>query len=152
MKIRIETDSKLSEPEIVIYCKELDDEAIQLQTAVVNTLKTSLRLALVKAAKEYYLPPDQVLFFESVDGKTYAHTAGDVFTVGQKLYELEATLPHSFLRISKSAIIGTRYILAISRNLTGPSTVQFRGSHKQVSVSRSYYKQLVNKLSERSLK
>jgi DNA-binding LytR/AlgR family response regulator len=67
------------------------------------------------------------------------------------LYELERNLPTYFARASKSVIVNIRAILSISRNLTGPSMVQFRASHKQISISRGYYKELKDKLDERSL-
>ncbi len=150
MKIRIETDESLDEPEIVIRSRNLDGNVAKMQTAILDVLTKSRKLELIRNGKEFFLPPEQVLFFEAVDGKTFAHTPNHVYEIKQKLYELEDTLPNSFVRAGKSAVIGTRYILAISRNLTGPSVVQFRGSHKQVKVSRGYYKQLKDKLNERT--
>ncbi|MDR0591148.1 MAG: LytTR family transcriptional regulator [Candidatus Nomurabacteria bacterium] len=149
MKIRIETDDKISEPEVIIRCRDIDGEAVKVQTAILDALSKNRKLALLKDGKEYYLSPEAVLFFEAVDGKTFAHTPSDIFESKQKLYELEDSLPSSFVRAGKSVVLGTKYILAITRNLTGPSTVQFRSSHKQVNVSRSYFKQLKDKLNER---
>ncbi|MDR1196958.1 MAG: LytTR family transcriptional regulator [Candidatus Nomurabacteria bacterium] len=151
MKIRIETDKNLREPEIIIRTRGLDGDSAQLQSAIVNALAKTRRLTLTRGGKEFYLPPDDVLFFESVDGRTFAHTASQIFESKQRLYELEDSLPSSFARISKSVIANTRRILAVTRNLTGPSLIQFRGSHKQISVSRSYFKMLRDKLNERSL-
>jgi DNA-binding LytR/AlgR family response regulator len=152
MKIRIETDERVDQPEVTIRCRAIDDEVLGIQTAIASALKTATRLVLTRGGKEYFLPPEQVLFFEAVDGKTFAHTASSVFETKFKLYELENALPSSFARASKSAIIGTRWVLAVKRNLAGPSLVQFRGSHKQINVSRGYYQQFINNLNERSLK
>jgi DNA-binding LytR/AlgR family response regulator len=149
MKIRIETDDNVNEPEVVIRCRDIDSEAIKVQAAILDALRGDRKLTLIKGDKEYYLPPENILFFEAVDGKTFAHTPNGVYEAKQRLYELEDLLPSSFVRAGKSVIIGTKYILAITRNLTGPSTVQFRGSHKQINVSRGYFKQLKDKLSER---
>jgi DNA-binding LytR/AlgR family response regulator len=63
-----------------------------------------------------------------------------------KLYELEQALPRSFLRVSKSAILNTAKIYSIAKNLAGPSVVGFRGSHKQISVSRRYFPLLTDML------
>lgn len=150
MKIRINIDEGADEPEIVISCNRLDADIAMIQAALAEALARSSKLALIRDDREYYLPPDEILFFETVDSKTYAHTADETFLVKLKLYELEEILPVSHRRISKSAIVGTRHIYSITRNLTGPSLIRFRDSHKQISVSRSYYKQLINKLSERS--
>jgi DNA-binding LytR/AlgR family response regulator len=151
MKIRIETDNDIKEPEIVIRGRNLDNETLRIQTAILDALSKTRKLELLRDGKEYYLSPESVLFFTAIDGKTHAHTPKNVYEVKQKLYELEETLPRSFVRAGKSVVIGSKYVLSISRNLAGPSTVQFRGTHKQIKVSRGYYKQLRDKLKERSL-
>jgi DNA-binding LytR/AlgR family response regulator len=150
MKIRIEIDNRALEPEIIIRTPQLDGDIAAVQAAIFEALSKNRQLHLIKDGKDYYLPPENVLFFEAIDGKTYAHTPAHVYKSKQKLYELEDLLPSSFIRAGKSVIIGTKHILAVSRNLTGPSLVQFRGSHKQISVSRGYFKQLKDKLNERS--
>ena len=43
------------------------------------------------------------------------------------------------------------YINSISWNLTASSVVAFADTHKQVYVSRYYYKPLINKLEEKRL-
>jgi hypothetical protein len=40
------------------------------------------------------------------------------------------------------------HIYSIARNITGPSVVSFRDSHKRVTVSRQYYSLLRDKLDE----
>ena len=53
--------------------------------------------------------------------------------------------------IHLAAILNTNHIYSISRNLTASSTVTFAGTHKQVFVSRYYYKPLISKLEEKRL-
>jgi hypothetical protein len=36
--------------------------------------------------------------------------------------------------------------------LAGPSTVQFRGSQKQISLSRSFYKSLIERMNANNFK
>lgn len=148
MKIRIETSKNLNETEIVIRCPDINDEVLKIQQALSNLHDN--KLALARGNKEYFLPINTILFFEAVDGKTYAHSNEHIFTSKHRLYELENLLPSHFARISKSSIINTNRILSITRNIAGPSLIHFRGSHKQISVSRSYYKNLRSKLVERS--
>ncbi len=150
MKIRIETDNTLSEPEVLVRCPASDGVAEQIQAEIAMALNQMRRLEVERDRKRYYLSPDVFIFFEAVDGKTFAHTGTDMYEVKQRLYELENVLPTSFIRASKSAIIGTQSILSIRRNLTGPSLVQFRDTHKQINVSRGYYNRLRSKLKERS--
>ncbi|MDR0875735.1 MAG: LytTR family transcriptional regulator, partial [Clostridiales Family XIII bacterium] len=89
---------------------------------------------------------EEILFFETEGKKIYAHTRDEVFEAKLRLYELEELLPRSFLRVSKSAIVGTKAIYAIDKNPVGPSTIHFRGSHKKLSVSRQYFKILHDRL------
>ena len=102
-----------------------------------------------KEDTEFYFSVEEVLFFETEGNKVNAHTADDVYTVKYKLFELEELLPGHFVRISKSGIVNANKIYSIQRNITSSSAIEFQGSHKQIFVSRSYYKVLKNKLEEK---
>jgi DNA-binding LytR/AlgR family response regulator len=148
MKIRIDIDKDAGEPEVIIRCRRADDDVLRVQKAVLDALPSGARLKAAKDGNDYYLAPDDVLFFESEAGKTWAHTRQDAFEVKLRLYELEATLPRGFVRVSKSAIVSASHIYSVARNITGPSVVSFRDSHKRVSASRQYYGSLRDKLDE----
>ena len=49
----------------------------------------------------------------------------------------------------KSTILNINHIYSITRNITSSSLVEFKNTHKKVYVSRSYYKVLKLKLSEK---
>ena len=57
-----------------------------------------------------------------------------------------------FFRISKSAILNTRQVQAVHKNLAGASEVEFINSHKKVFVSRNYFKAFTEKLEEKRLR
>ena len=149
MKIRTETNQTLSEPEIVIRCHETYNTTA-LRASLTKALAHQQNLLLKKDDKEYYISPTEILFFESADGRTYAHTATDIFTARSRLYELSESLPNNFIRASKSIVINTSHVLSLTRNLAGSSLLEFRNSHKRTNVSRRYFKQLRDKLNERS--
>jgi DNA-binding LytR/AlgR family response regulator len=144
MKIRIELDENLAEPEIAIRGRT--DDIAKLQTAILASVKHGTKLQLLRDGRDYFVPAANVLFFESVDGKTWAHTAKNIYEIRSRLYELEQILPPYFSRISKSSLANTREIWSIRKNLAGPSIVKFRSSEKQVSLSRSFYKSLTERL------
>ncbi len=146
MKIRLELDPNIRQPELIIRAASLDDELRAVEQAVQDTLRAQERLSLWKEAQEFFIPPENVLFFQAVDGKTYAHTREAIFTTPRRLYELEELLPRSFVRAGKSVVLGTKHILALTRNLAGPSNVQFQGTHKQIQISRGYFKAVREKL------
>lgn len=147
MKIRIETGMDIEE-EIVIKCRQLIPEIIRLQPMLTEAAGSSRQLALFRDDTEYYIETADILFFETEGTSVMAHTAADVYETRLRLYELEELLPASFMRISKSSIVNTDRIYSINRNLTASSAVEFQGTHKQVYVSRGYYKALKEKLEE----
>lgn len=147
MKIRIETDTDIEE-EIVIKCRQLTPEIMRLQQMLTEATGSSRQLALFRDDTEYYIETADILFFETESTSVMAHTAADVYETRLRLYELEELLPASFMRISKSSIVNTDRIYSINRNLTASSAVEFQGTHKQVYVSRGYYKALKEKLEE----
>lgn len=151
MKIRIEVDNEIAEEEVLIRCRQLNSEVMKIQKLLEQAAVKSNQFVFLKGETEYYLPNEDILFFETDGGMVYAHTADDVFQVKYKLYELEELLPRAFLRISKSAIVNTDKIYSIQRNLTASSLIAFQHTHKEIYVSRSYYKVLKNKLDEKRL-
>ncbi len=151
MKIRIEIDESIAEDEVVIRCRGLTEEIMEVQKAVSDVVNASQRFPFYKGNTEYYLALDEILFFETDENGISAHTKNEMYQTKYKLYELEDILPGVFMRVSKSAILNTKYIYSISRNLTASSVVSFQGTHKQVYVSRYYYKPLISKLEEKRL-
>lgn len=151
MKIKIEIDESLSEDEVLIRCRGLTEQVTEIQKAVSEVVNTSQRFVFYRGNTEYYLALDEILFFETDGDGINAHTRDNIYQTKYKLYELEDLLPGCFMRISKSSIVNTNHIYSISRNLTASSVVAFSGTHKQVYVSRYYYKPLVNKLEEKRM-
>lgn len=151
MKINIEFDQTLTENEITIRCASIDSEVQKIQKALSGIIASGRRFICYQDDTKYYLPIEDILFFETADGGIRAHTAEQVYQTKMKLYELEETLPGCFMRVSKSTILNTEHILSITRNLTASSVVEFNGTHKQVYVSRYYYKPLKFKLEEKRM-
>ena len=148
MKIRIELDESLTEEEVVIYCWQLGHTVLEIQRMVSDIIEKKKRFPLYQKDKEFYIPLENVLFFETAEKGICAHTAEEVYQVRYKLYELEKMLPGIFMRVSKSTILNTGKIYSLERKLPMPCVVQFQNSHKQVFVSRYYYKPLQNRLEE----
>ncbi|MEG1139415.1 MAG: LytTR family DNA-binding domain-containing protein [Lachnospiraceae bacterium] len=148
MKIQIEIDSQLSEDEFIIRCRKVDGKVQKIQEVVADIVKGQEKFVLYKGEKEYYLPLEQILFFETTDSKISAHTVDNVYLVKYRLYELEEILPKNFIRISKSTIMNLDHVYAINRNLTSASIVEFNNTYKQVCVSRYYFRTLQEKMKE----
>lgn len=149
--MKIEIDETLDEEEVIIRCKELNSKIADLQNLIAGATGFERKLSFEKDGKEYFIPVDNVLFFETEDKKVYVHTKEEVYCSKYKLYELEKLLPYTFIRVSKSTILNTKHIFSISWNITSSSVVEFSNSHKKVYVSRTYYKVLKERLSDNVL-
>ena len=149
MKIRIELEDNLIEEEIIIRCSKIDDSIQKIQTAISEVVANEKQMTFLKDGKEYYFSLDEVIFFETNNNRIDAHTANDVFSVKYKLYELEEILSSNFARVSKSTILNINKIYSIDKNIVSSSVVQFYNTHKQVYVSRYYYKPLREQLERR---
>lgn len=149
MKIRIEVDSTISEDEVVIKCRELNDSVKNIQSKLIDILSENTNIVFLKDDVEYYLSLEEILFFETDVNRICAHTVDNVYSVKYKLYELEELLPRYFIRVSKSTILNINHIYSITTSLSSSRKVEFQNTHKQVYVSRYYYKPLKIKLSER---
>jgi DNA-binding LytR/AlgR family response regulator len=99
--------------------------------------------------KEFFLEPEQILFFESADDKTYAHTREHIYRVKLRLYVLDAMLPLEFIRVSKSALANTSRILSFATLVGTTGVVEFKDSHKRLHISRAFIKALRSALRQR---
>lgn len=152
MKVTIEIDENLSEECVVIKCKELSERIMKMQQILNEQANSDMTILLRKDDKEYYMPLDKILFFETENKIIRAHTKDEMYETDYKLYELEELLPAYFMRISKSAIVNVNPIYSITRNITSSSIIEFEDTHKKVYVSRNYYKVLVERLAEKRRK
>lgn len=151
MKVRIDIDENSEEDEVIIRCRRLDEKVQKIYKNLMDMTKESGYLVLNKENTEYYVPLDEILFFETTESCISAHTADNMFETKYRLYELEELLPGCFMRVSKSTILNLNHIHSITRNLTASSVVMFIGTYKQVYVSRYYYKPLKCRLEEKRI-
>ena len=146
MKVCIELDPQMDEPEMIIRAPRLTEDVARLQQLILEQKMTPL--TFYKDRSEYFVDVSKILFFETDGEKIYGHTREEAYEVRQKLYELEEILPIAFCRISKSTIVNTKQIYSIEKSFSGTSTVNFYQTHKQVHVSRHYYQLLKERLKE----
>ena len=149
MKIQIDIDEAVMEEEIIIRCKSLTPEITELQNIILEGMEKKKSFVFYKGEARVYFPLKEILFFETDQDGICAHTVDDSYQIKYRLYELEELLPRYFMRVSKSTILNTKKIFSIDRNLYASSSVVFRNTHKQVFVSRHYYKPLIEQMEEK---
>lgn len=149
MKIRIEIADNLKEEEIIIRSSGLTEKVQKIQKAITDVIAMEQKLSFYKGETSYYLSLEQILFFETEGNEVQAHTKTDIYRTKYRLYELEEMLPGFFMRVSKSTILNSKQVYAMTKSLTGTCIVEFQDTHKQTYVSRYYYKPLKSRLEEK---
>ena len=152
VKVKIELDDSLQEEEVIIRCRTLDESIQKLQRVIVEASTQEQKFEFLKGEKQYYVNLTEILFFETNEAGVSAHTVDEIYQVRFKLYELENILPRNFMRVAKSTILNIDLVYSITKNLTASSCVEFLHTHKQVYVSRYYYKQLKERLEEKRMR
>ena len=77
MKVRIELDPSMDEPEILIRAPRLTQELAQLQESILK--QKLVPLAFYKDRSEYFLDLADILFFETDGEKIYGHTKDESY-------------------------------------------------------------------------
>lgn len=92
MKIHIDTQIDQNEIEVIIRCKEANEEVKRIQDLLELFNK---KLKGIKDQQIYILDVIQILYIDTVDKRTFLYTAGDIYESNLKLYELEELLETS---------------------------------------------------------
>ena len=126
MKIRIWTDERYKEPEIVICADK--------QTEYINRIKDTIMHALNATITGYSRDVAQTLFCDDIiriyaeKDRVLAECSSGIYTMKEKLYELEEILDKNcFVRISRSEIINIKQVNKLDTSLTGTIKVYLEG-------------------------
>lgn len=129
--------------QVVIHCRQMDDEVMRLKCHI----ELFDRKLQAKKDNEVHLVNSlDVLYFESVDNRTFLYTEEDVLEVRQRLYELEVILSDKdFIRISKSQIVNIHKIKSLRPELNR-TILATMCNGEQLSISRKYVRAMRNML------
>ena len=142
VKITVQEDEQQLEIEVVIHCRNTDE---QVEKIVALLSSFDKKLVGIQAGQNFMIDPLDVLYFDSVDKKTFVYTTEDVFEILLRLYELDERLPQNFFRASKSAIININKIISIRPDFGSRLEVTLV-SGERLTVSRQYAQDLKAKL------
>ena len=152
--VRVRIERMLDgEEEIVIRSGYLSERTEALKTMIEKLVDSTSKsdMSLYSSGAEYFIPFAEILYFDSGDGKVYAHTARGIYSSELRLFELEEMLPLSFIRVSKSTIVNVDLIVSLRKEAVGNGEIYFKNSEKMTYFSRSYYKALRNKIQKMRL-
>lgn len=123
------------EDEVILNYKEMNDEISKVMAFFRNDNR---RIIGWKDKTQILIVPDEILYIESVDGRTYAYTEDEVYKINYNLLQMEELLRDiSFFRCSKSMIMNIDKVLhlkSLSSNRID-ATMQ-NGEH--IMISRTY--------------
>lgn len=136
MDIEVKIDEKYDNPKIVIYTNKVDAEISNIIDGI-----SSINKKFVKAYKDekmYILHQNEIETIYSERGKVLARYNNNIYTIKNRLYELELLLDKKmFLRISNSEIVNFNKVENIDFKIVGTLTINFKSGNKAY-VSRRY--------------
>lgn len=135
MKVTIVDIGPDEEEEIILKCKSLDDDMVEL----INRLKQGGgKLTAYKDGGMFFLEPEDVFYFESVEQKVFAYCRDEVYQMKGKLYQLLNELPGwKFVRVSKSVILNLSKVKSLTPAFSGRYEALLKNGEK-VIISRQY--------------
>jgi DNA-binding LytR/AlgR family response regulator len=143
MKIIIEEAGPGEEDQIIIRCRELDDNMLK----IISELKMGQKkIAGSKGGNITMIDPSNIYYFEGVDNKVFLYCKQNVYETKLKLYEIEENYKNTcFFRASKSVILNVTKIKSISPAYSGRFEALLLNG-ENVVISRQYVPELKNKL------
>lgn len=143
MKITIEEIGNDEEEELILRCREISTEMLNL----IQSLKLSKNGLLgVKGEEIHRLSLNDIFYFEVVDNHSFFYCTDGVYESKMKLYEFEQYSQNSnFFRASKSTILNADKINYVSPSFSGRFQVTLLNGEK-IIVSRQYVSVLKEKM------
>lgn len=137
MKVYITENNAVTETAVEITCVEASPEVKRLEHYI---MEFDSRLKGKNDGETMYVNARDVLYFESVDNRTFMYTKETVLETDLKLYELEDSLNNKdFFRCSKSVIVNVNSIKALKPEITRNILATLE-TGEVITISRRYVK------------
>lgn len=140
MKVELHIDPSLPEVRVTLRAPARTEEVEGLLARL--TAESGTLLGFRDGGTVVPMEPESILRFYGEEKEVKAQTADGVYTLRQRLYELEEELAgRRFVRISHSEIVNLRQVTALDLSLTGTIRMTLRGG-TVTYVSRRYVKKI----------
>ena len=143
MKLTIDKNELYLDPEIIVKCKEIDD--------VLQDIISYIGIADKKMIGEvdgelFFIPLNNILYFESVDKTVYIYTDKQVYRSSAKLYVLEEQLAETyFARVSKTTILNLKKLSSV-RSAKNAKLEGLLINKEKILISRQYVAEIKKRL------
>lgn len=145
LEIKLLENPKCKEPKITIECREANEQILEILKLIKGTENKSKRIVGIKNNETYCIDPNEILYFESVERKTFCYTANSEYETDFKLYELAEFPNADFMRISKSTVVNLNRIKSIRPDFGGKILATMENNEK-IYVSRQFANEFKTKL------
>ena len=143
MKLTIDKNELYLDPEIIVKCNEIDD--------VLQDIISYIGIADKKMIGEvdgelFFIPLNNILYFESVDKVVYIYTDKQVYRSSAKLYVLEEQLADTyFSRVSKTTILNLKKLNSV-RSAKNAKLEGLLINKEKILISRQYVAEIKKRL------
>lgn len=136
MQVEIKLDSSCQEVKVIVLTNQITEEVTELVGKL--SAETAQRIPGFRENRGTLLDPAEILRIYAGEGKVFAETKDGVYTLRQRLYELEERLSaRMFVRISHSELINLNRVRGFDLSLAGTICVTLTGG-VSTYVSRRY--------------
>ena len=143
LKVTITENPNITETEISIVCAKMTNEINDIVSKISSIEKT---VAGKKDEEIFFIPVEDIFYFESVDGNVFFYTKTEIYEAMGKLYKIEESLANlQFSRISKTIIANLDKMLSI-RKAENSRLVATLVNQEKLVVSRQYVPEIKKKL------
>ena len=143
MKVSIQEIPGLEEEEVIIKCREMNEDIM----AVLGKLKSAEKqLTGLREDEIHKVALRDVYYFETVDSKSFFYCKESMYESKLKLYEFEELATSGgFFRASKSVVLNAMKISHIKPSLSGRFEAVLE-NNERILVSRQYVPDLKRQL------
>ena len=143
MKVTIDKNELYLDPEIIVKCKEIDD----LLQDIISYIGIADKKMIGEVEKElFFIPLNNILYFESVDKTVYIYTDKQVYRSSAKLYVLEEQLADTyFARVSKTTILNLKKLNSV-RSAKNAKLEGLLINKEKILISRQYVAEIKKRL------
>jgi len=143
MKLTIHEGMKELEDEIIINCGMVDK---RLKHLIEYIRQYTFSLQGYQGNELFHLSVETLFYIESVDGKTFLYSTGQVYESRESLLALEGKLYNTpFVRISKSCLVNTACIKSVKPYVNHRMEAALKNGERLI-ISRNYIESLKEKL------
>ena len=136
MQVEIKIDSTVREPKVIVLTDRMTDEVNEIVRKISET--EPAMLAGFREDTVTVLDPEEIYRIYAANGKVFAVTAKEEYSLRMRLYEAEERFRgSSFVRISNSEMINLKTVRSFDLSLAGTICVSLKNG-ETAYVSRRY--------------